>query len=81
MFKKVLGSDVKWVQLNDPYLCAQHQIKNLLRFCEMIVKHCENLKRVDVLTKSTEDMAAAERVCVCVCSGVNSSIPRFSFGY
>ena len=36
--------------MEDPYIRAHHQIVNFLRFCELCVRKCRNLKSIELLT-------------------------------
>ena len=40
------------MSVEDPYIRAHHQIVNFLRFCELCVKKCENLKHIKLITTS-----------------------------
>ena len=40
LFGHVFTSDVTSVTVEDPYIRAHHQILNLVRLCEMMVKRC-----------------------------------------
>ncbi len=42
---------MKTVELDEPYLREYHQFMNLVRFCEMVIKHCINLEEIVILTK------------------------------
>lgn len=50
VFKRCLDANIKWVELQDPYLRAKYQIHNLVRFCELLVRFCERLKEIRVVT-------------------------------
>lgn len=50
VFDRCLDSNVEWVELQDPYLRARHQVHNLVRFCEVVVKRSRRLKEVKVTT-------------------------------
>lgn len=50
VFKSCLDGNVEWVELRDPYLRAKHQLHNLVRFCELLVEHCEKLREVRITT-------------------------------
>lgn len=63
VFGKYLTDEVTEVQLEDPYLRDHHQIMNLLRFCELVVQQCRNVKCIEVTTTRdtrTEATAQAE---------------------
>ena len=50
LFGRFFESDVIEVAIEDPYIRAHHQIINLLRLCELMVKKCPDLKTVIVRT-------------------------------
>lgn len=52
VFGTYLDDSVEWVEIEDPYLGQKkpHQLHNLVRFCEMLVKQCKELKEVNVFT-------------------------------
>jgi hypothetical protein len=52
IFKSCLeAGNVNWVELDDPYVKANHQVHNFVRFCEMLVKHCKStLKKISLHT-------------------------------
>jgi len=39
------------VKIEDPYTQKHHQILNFLRFCELLVKKCSNLRIIRLVTK------------------------------
>ena len=50
LFGRFLDEDVTKVTLEDPYIRSHHQILNLLRFFELLVKKCKSLTTIRVLT-------------------------------
>lgn len=59
-YKKVFGRFLDEVVLNvkieDPYIRSFHQCQNLVRFCELLVDKCPNLKYINLnTTKDTEN--------------------------
>ncbi|XP_044742637.1 MIT domain-containing protein 1-like [Chrysoperla carnea] len=57
-YEKVFGrfledAIITHIKIEDPYIRNFHQCQNLLRFCELAVKKCSNLKKIILLT--TED--------------------------
>lgn len=50
LFGHFLDSNVTHVHIEDPYLRAHHQIVNILRLCELLVKKCTCLRTIKVLT-------------------------------
>jgi len=57
-YEKVMGrfidSDLSVVELDDPYIRSFHQIQNLLRFCELLIKSEAKVKKL-VLTTGPEN--------------------------
>lgn len=39
------------ITIEEPYLGVDHQIKNLIRFCELVANNCPNLNRINLVTK------------------------------
>ena len=54
IFGRFLDSSVTRVTVEDPYIRAHHQIVNFLRFCELCVARCANLRTVELVTSSSE---------------------------
>lgn len=50
LFSKYINDKLKSVRIEDPYIRRQHQIFNLLRLCELLVKTAKSLKKIHVLT-------------------------------
>lgn len=50
VFEKCLDGNVEWVEIQDPYLRAKHQLHNLVRFCELLVKSCKRLREMRLTT-------------------------------
>jgi len=50
LFGRFLDDDVVKVTVEDPYIRAHHQILNLLRLCELLVKKCKSLSVINVIT-------------------------------
>lgn len=55
VFGKYLDDDVTEVQLDEPYLRDHYQLTNLVRFCELLVVKCRNLKLISVTTSQKDD--------------------------
>lgn len=49
---RFLDEDVTYVKVEDPYVRNHNQCQNFLRFCELLVKKCEKLKKICLLTGS-----------------------------
>lgn len=54
IFSRFLDSDVIYVTIEDPYIRAFHQVQNLIKFSEMLIKHCSNLKRIKLITTQSD---------------------------
>lgn len=50
IFGKYLNENVKEISLEEPYLREYYQLINLVRFCELVVSKCRNLKFINVTT-------------------------------
>ncbi|XP_031641259.1 MIT domain-containing protein 1 [Contarinia nasturtii] len=50
IFGKYLNDSVKEISLEEPYLREYYQLINLVRFCELVVLKCRNLKFLNVTT-------------------------------
>lgn len=55
LFGRFLDENVETVDIDDPYIRTIHQIYNFLRFCELLVKKCPHLKRVQLITGQEQD--------------------------
>lgn len=55
VFGKYLDKDVTEVKLDEPYLREHYQITNLVRFCELLVMKCRNLKWISVTTSLKDE--------------------------
>ncbi|XKL66818.1 hypothetical protein PGB90_010238 [Kerria lacca] len=50
IFGRFLNQFVTEIEIDDPYIRIHHQCQNFLRFCELSVKFCENLKCISLTT-------------------------------
>ena len=50
IFGRFLDDSVHVISVEDPYIRAHHQIVNFLRFCELCVKKCDNLREIKLTT-------------------------------
>jgi len=50
IFGRFLENTVTSITVEDPYIRAHHQIVNFLRFCELCIRKCANLRSVILLT-------------------------------
>ena len=53
LFSKYIDEKLTKVTINDPYIRSHHQILNLLRFCELLVKKGKNLQSIKLITTGT----------------------------
>ncbi|PSN45397.1 MIT domain-containing protein 1 [Blattella germanica] len=60
LFGRFLDEEVISVEVEDPYVRAFHQCQNFVRFCELVVKSCSNLKTITLITSS--DASAKDQV-------------------
>ncbi|XP_030836133.1 MIT domain-containing protein 1 [Strongylocentrotus purpuratus] len=56
MFTPYLDELVTEVHIEDPYIRSNHQIYNLLRFCELLVMSVAPVKRIHLLTGRDENV-------------------------
>jgi len=62
IFKPYLEKSVTTVDVEDAYIRNFHQICNFVRFCEMIVRHCDRIKLIRLTTtKDPNDSIAKEQ--------------------
>lgn len=54
VFGKYLDDNVTEVLMDEPYLREHYQLANLVRFCELLVLKCSNLKLISVTTVKHE---------------------------
>ena len=50
LFSKFINDKLTCVRIQDSYIRRQHQIFNLLRFCELLVKKGKSVRKIDVFT-------------------------------
>ena len=50
LFAKYIDDSLTVVEIKDAYIRSHHQILNLLRFCELLLRKAKNLKIINVLT-------------------------------
>ncbi|OWA55621.1 putative MIT domain-containing protein 1, partial [Hypsibius exemplaris] len=53
VFLQYLDQNLTEVEIDDPYIRANHQIQNFLRFCAVLVKHARNV--VTIRLRTTRD--------------------------
>jgi len=54
LFSKYIDEKLTKVTINDPYIRNHHQILNLLRFCELLVKKGKNLQSIKLITTAAD---------------------------
>lgn len=55
VFQRCIDGNVEWVELQDPYLRSRHQVHNVVRFCELLVKGSRRLKEIKIITRPSEE--------------------------
>ena len=55
IFKWYLDETVTRVSVEDAYIRNFHQINNFLRFCELLVLKCKNLRTISLITSKDKD--------------------------
>ncbi len=55
LFKRCLSPDVTCVKLYEAD--DHHKIKNIVAFCEMIIKNCKKLKRMEIYNITKEKVS------------------------
>lgn len=58
LFSKFLDKFLTEIEIEDPYIRSTHQIYNLLRFCELVVKSQAPVKVIRLTTGRDEDPGA-----------------------
>ena len=75
LFQKCLDGNVEWVEVQDPYIRARHQVLNMVRFCELLVKSCKKLREIRLMTGAGESHGGE------VCMLYNSTVHAFLYVY
>ncbi|KAJ1525629.1 hypothetical protein ONE63_008847 [Megalurothrips usitatus] len=52
VFGRFLDSEVTSIEVEDPYIRSFHQCQNFLKFCELSVTNCPNLKAISLVTNT-----------------------------
>ena len=74
VFQSCLDEYVEWVEVQDPYIRARHQVHNFVRFCELLLKKCKRLKEVQLKTGSADEQVSSKKFsCNCLPSYLVSS--------
>ncbi len=60
VFQRCLDGNVEWVEVDDPYIRARHQVHNFVRFCELTVKSCKRLKCIRLATGTGDSRSQSE---------------------
>ncbi|KAL3071198.1 hypothetical protein niasHS_011477 [Heterodera schachtii] len=50
IFAKCLDDKLTEVHVEDPWLANYHQLVNLVKFCELLVRKCSNVRRISLQT-------------------------------
>ncbi|CAH0664084.1 unnamed protein product [Spodoptera exigua] len=50
LFGRFLDDDVNYVSIEDPYIRTFYQCQNFLRLCELLVRSCNNLQLIELIT-------------------------------
>uniref|UniRef100_A0AC35F4Y1 MIT domain-containing protein n=1 Tax=Panagrolaimus sp. PS1159 TaxID=55785 RepID=A0AC35F4Y1_9BILA len=62
IFKGLLNEKITFVKIEEPYLEHVFQMFNLVRFCETLVNHAPNLKRIFLTTKPTSNKTGIQEL-------------------
>uniref|UniRef100_A0A3P9NT72 MIT, microtubule interacting and transport, domain containing 1 n=2 Tax=Poecilia reticulata TaxID=8081 RepID=A0A3P9NT72_POERE len=54
LFKPYISSALSEIWVEDPYIRHTHQLYNFLRFCEMLLKSCGKVTKINLLTSQDE---------------------------
>lgn len=60
LFGHFLDDDVVSIHIEDPYIRAHHQIVNLLRFSELVIRKCKKLERLHLVTGADSSPSQAD---------------------
>ncbi|XP_066915355.1 MIT domain-containing protein 1-like [Clytia hemisphaerica] len=55
LFSKFIDDNLTVVEIKDAYIRSHHQILNLLRFCELLLRKAKNLNAINITTGSDEN--------------------------
>ncbi len=62
LFGRFLDSEVTSIHIEDPYIRAHHQIVNLFRLLELVIRKCPHISKISLLTgidpSSAQDQSA-----------------------
>ncbi|XP_065051103.1 MIT domain-containing protein 1-like [Rhopilema esculentum] len=61
LFSKYIDEKLTTVRIQDPYIRTHHQIMNLLRFCELLIKKAKNLNCIKLITTAADFDHAAQQ--------------------
>ena len=76
LFSSCLDGNLEWVEVEDPYIKARHQVHNFVRFCELLVRRGgRKLNRVELHTGRGEvyNMAIGQ---VCKLADISLSLSQ-----
>ena len=60
LIRDCLDDNVEWVELDDPYIRARHQVRNFVQFCELMVKRCKRLRQITLTTGTDSSPAGGD---------------------
>ncbi|XP_045778637.1 MIT domain-containing protein 1-like isoform X2 [Maniola jurtina] len=61
LFGRFLDKDVEYVLIEDPYIRTFHQCQNFLLLCELLMKSCDNLRRIRLKTSKDAESGANQK--------------------
>ncbi|ODN02894.1 MIT domain-containing protein 1 [Orchesella cincta] len=77
VFSRFLDHSVHRVDVEDPYIRSPHQCDNFLRFVEMCLRQCPNLKTIALTTKADDDNHVQQNTRL---AAIRKSVFTFSKG-
>ncbi|XP_034241158.1 MIT domain-containing protein 1-like isoform X1 [Thrips palmi] len=76
VFGRFLDAEVTDISVEDPYIRNFHQCQNFLKFCELAVMNCSNLKTISLVTNIGHSQQEAQDTNSWLNSLKNSLQPR-----
>lgn len=61
LFGRFLDATVSEVTVEDPYIRATYQCNNFVRLCELLVRRCDNLRRIRLTTSADSSDGPGQR--------------------
>ncbi|OWR43465.1 hypothetical protein KGM_205983 [Danaus plexippus plexippus] len=62
LFGRFLDDEVEYVIVEDPYIRSFHQCQNFLRLCELLVRKCCNLRKIQLTTTKDDKSEGNQRM-------------------